>query len=238
MKQPPQLTGEEAFLFTDKNISSITGQQQLREDLRHRRLAATYDTLFARRHDLNTIMTVTGLTAANLSSILTMSGTHLDEHITLLYNYRHDIAKVTQGGVLGPENFSSVAHKAGTRLDAVLAALTSPRTVELLEAITEHTFSQDNAAYLIGGAGKSDIERTLSAAKKQLPKLDAICARFKPSQVVSHLRNVAPEQMEKEIVRLYDTVLPLLDRPRNMVTDAKHDRPLSLKTALEMQRRA
>jgi hypothetical protein len=198
--------------FDEKSISSIGGRGKNNPAWLLKQIRAE---LAARADDLSTVMTATGFGTKSLSSMLNGAGKDLAAGIDALVTHRQALGEIITDGPFDAKSLSSMLAGAGKDLAAGIDALVTHRQA-LEEIITDGPFDAKSLSSMLHGAGK-DLAAGIDAVQSRLPKLQALCTIFRPTQIATRLYSVPTKKLGTTIDRMHaiysaelagNTVLP------------------------------
>jgi hypothetical protein len=76
---------------------------------------------------------------------------------------------------------------------------------QLKAIIDDGTFDAKSLSSMLNGAGK-DLAAGIDAVHSRLPKLKALCTKFKPTQIATRLHVVPPKKLGETIDKMYLTL--------------------------------
>jgi hypothetical protein len=181
--------------FTDKNISSITGQTN--PNNRADKLLATKTTLVGFNGDIDDFLAATGFSEINLSSMLHGAGQHLATGINALLKNKEALQEIINSGLFDAKSISSMLDGAGKNLATGINALLENKEA-LQEIINSGLFDAKSISSMLHGAGQHLATGINAIYSKQL-ELKTLCNQFKPTEIATRLNSVPPNKLAQVI---------------------------------------
>lgn len=187
--------GQSVPVLSAKNISSMLNGSG-------RQIGEGIDALAHSADTLTMLITQGPFDANSVASMLNGAGEHVATGIQALAKNRGRLSAVMDEGVFSDKNISSMLGGSGKNLASAIDGLLAHKE-RLYTLVKEGPFDAKSVAGMLNGAGK-DIAVGVEALETRMPKLQALCAVFDPTEISTQLNRKSARQLGVAIDTMYE----------------------------------